>query len=231
MIAGHQRFRCTVSYAPTFSHGSGRPSTHAASPSSLPCCRPTALISRWSRPIRPPSRIEVRLEVADATCAECVLPGPLLEQVIADTISRHSPGEFELVLRDPRTAAQVVTERPADYPRRASGFHRSSPARLAGALRTYLDRPIAGLRVGLRHEGSWRSWMLIVDEWEKFLRRDGAEPVVLEAGGRVGEEGEQTRADVQAWARRDRLRHIGSRHLRVMHVQQRSRCCHAGIHR
>ena len=50
------------------------------------------------------ARIEVRLEVSDATCAECVLPGPLLEQVIADTITRHSPGEFELVLRDPRAA-------------------------------------------------------------------------------------------------------------------------------
>jgi Fe-S cluster biogenesis protein NfuA len=50
------------------------------------------------------ARIEVRLEVADATCAECVLPGPLLEQVISDTILRHDPGEFELVLRDPRTA-------------------------------------------------------------------------------------------------------------------------------
>lgn len=64
-----------------------------------------------------------------------------------------------------------------------------------------LERPIQGLRVGLRHEGSWRSWMLIVDEWEQFLRADGAEPVILKAGGRVGEEGEQTRADVEAWAK------------------------------
>jgi hypothetical protein len=69
-----------------------------------------------------------------------------------------------------------------------------------GAPTYVLDRPIAGLRVGLRHEGSWRSWMTIVDEWEQFLRRDGAEPVVLKAGGRVGSEGEQTRADVEAWA-------------------------------
>jgi hypothetical protein len=63
-----------------------------------------------------------------------------------------------------------------------------------------VDRPLAGLRVGLRHEGSWRSWMWIVDEWTGFLRADGAEPVVLEAGGRVGAEGVQTRADVAAWA-------------------------------
>jgi hypothetical protein len=63
-----------------------------------------------------------------------------------------------------------------------------------------LGRPIAGLRVGLRHEGSWRSWMLIVDEWELFLRRDGAEPVQLEAGGRVGAEGAETAAAVARWA-------------------------------
>ncbi len=74
------------------------------------------------------------------------------------------------------------------------------PGEVPGAPTYTLDRPITGLRVGLRHEGSWRSWMLIVDEWEKFLRRDGAIPVVLKAGGRVGEEGEQTRADVRAWA-------------------------------
>jgi hypothetical protein len=74
------------------------------------------------------------------------------------------------------------------------------PGAVTGAPTYTLDRPVAGLRVGLRHEGSWRSWMLIVDEWEKFLLRDGAVPVVLKAGGRVGDEGEQTRSDVRAWA-------------------------------
>jgi hypothetical protein len=50
------------------------------------------------------SRIEVRLEVTDATCAECVLPADLLEQVISDAISRRIPTEYELVLHDPRVA-------------------------------------------------------------------------------------------------------------------------------
>lgn len=76
----------------------------------------------------------------------------------------------------------------------------AAPAEAAGAPAYVLDRPIAGLRVGLRHEGSWRSWMIIIDEWEGYLRRDGAEPVVLKAGGRVGREGEQTRAAVAAWS-------------------------------
>jgi hypothetical protein len=69
-----------------------------------------------------------------------------------------------------------------------------------GAPSYVLSRPVTGLRVGLRHEGSWRSWMLIVQQWGAFLRRDGAEPVVLAAGGRVGAEGARTKADVQAWA-------------------------------
>jgi hypothetical protein len=74
------------------------------------------------------------------------------------------------------------------------------PPAQRGAPAFVLDRPIAGLRVGLRHEGSWRSWMLIVDEWRGFLRRDGAEPVVVQTGERVGSEGERTRAEVAKWA-------------------------------
>jgi hypothetical protein len=71
---------------------------------------------------------------------------------------------------------------------------------VTGAAAYVLDRPLAGLSVGLRHEGSWRSWMWMVEEWEALLRRDGAEPVVVKAGGRVGDEGAQTSADVTAWA-------------------------------
>jgi len=74
------------------------------------------------------------------------------------------------------------------------------PPVVQGAPAFLLDRPIAGLRIGLRHEGSWRSWMLIVGEWEAFLRRDGALPVVVQTGERVGSEGERTRADVAKWA-------------------------------
>lgn len=69
-----------------------------------------------------------------------------------------------------------------------------------GAPTYRLDRPIAGLKVGLRHEGSWRSWMLIVEEWQGFLRRDGATPVVVKTGERTAAEGERTRALVADWA-------------------------------
>lgn len=62
-----------------------------------------------------------------------------------------------------------------------------------------VDGPLAGLRVGLRHEGSWRSWMFIVDRWAEFLTADGADPVVLETGERVGALGENTRAGLGEW--------------------------------
>lgn len=74
------------------------------------------------------------------------------------------------------------------------------PAPEQGAPAFTLDRPIAGLKVGLRHEGSWRSWMLIVEEWKKFLARDGATAVVVQTGERTSTEGEQTRALVKEWA-------------------------------
>jgi hypothetical protein len=73
------------------------------------------------------------------------------------------------------------------------------PREIADAPAFTLDRPLTGVRVGLRHEGSWRSWMWIVEEWTEMLRAEGAEPVVLEAGGRVGDEGVKTKADVAAW--------------------------------
>jgi hypothetical protein len=63
-----------------------------------------------------------------------------------------------------------------------------------------LDGAIAGRRIGLRHEGSWRSWLLIVDDWVGRLRADGAEPVVLQAGGRVGIDGVRTHHDIAVWA-------------------------------
>ena len=76
----------------------------------------------------------------------------------------------------------------------------TAPRRSAEVAPTYtVDRPLAGLKVGLRHEGSWRSWLWIVDEWTSMLEADGAVPVVVEAGGRVGDEGVETRAAVAQW--------------------------------
>jgi len=68
-----------------------------------------------------------------------------------------------------------------------------------GAPAYVLDRPLAGLRVGIRHDGTWRSWQYIARVWAEWLRRDGAVPVLLQTGERTGSEGERTRADLDAW--------------------------------
>src|SRR5215211_2805044 len=46
-----------------------------------------------------------------------------------------------------------------------------------------------GVVVGLRLDRSWRSYMIVVDEWERRLRADGATVRVLVTGERVGPEG------------------------------------------
>lgn len=68
-----------------------------------------------------------------------------------------------------------------------------------GAPSYVLDRKLAGVRVGIRHDGTWRSWQYISRVWADLLRRDGAIPVVLQTGERTGPEGEKTRADLEAW--------------------------------
>ena len=79
-----------------------------------------------------------------------------------------------------------------------------------GAPAFVLDRPIAGVRVGIRHDGTWRSWQYIARVWADFLRRDGAIPVLLQTGERTGPEGEKTRADLEAWHGRSTARCRGS---------------------
>ena len=48
------------------------------------------------------ARIHLALELDNVTCADCVLPPDELRVTIADALQRRIPGEFELVLDDPR---------------------------------------------------------------------------------------------------------------------------------
>ena len=66
---------------------------------------------------------------------------------------------------------------------------------------TYDIGALDGVVVGLRTDRSWRSYYAVVDVWEKLLHGDGADVRVLWAGDRAGPQGEQTRADVEEWAR------------------------------
>lgn len=47
-------------------------------------------------------RVEVRVVLDDVSCLDCVMPTVALHDVISASIARRSPGEFELVLVDPR---------------------------------------------------------------------------------------------------------------------------------
>lgn len=71
-----------------------------------------------------------------------------------------------------------------------------------GAPSFTLDGPLRGSRVGLRYAASTESWALIVEEWQRLLRDDGAEPDVLLAKGRAGGPRDRVRRDVRNWARR-----------------------------
>ena len=48
-----------------------------------------------------------------------------------------------------------------------------------------LDRPLRGVKVGLRLDTAWRSYEIVVDEWQKRLAAEGAEPLVLVTGERA----------------------------------------------
>ncbi len=61
--------------------------------------------------------------------------------------------------------------------------------------------PLAGKMVGLRLDRAWRSYMVVVEEWEKLLRRDGAVARVIWTGARIDHEGETTRNDLNEWSR------------------------------
>jgi len=69
---------------------------------------------------------------------------------------------------------------------------------------TGLDEPLAGLvagkTVGIRLDRAWRSFEWVADEWRAVFERLGASVRLWVAGGRVGEEGERTRAELDAFA-------------------------------
>ena len=50
-------------------------------------------------------RVEVRLDIEDASCVECILPPEHLRTVISDAIGKRVHSEFELIVHDPRVAS------------------------------------------------------------------------------------------------------------------------------
>jgi hypothetical protein len=59
--------------------------------------------------------------------------------------------------------------------------------------------PLAGRNVGLRFDRTWRSFLRVLDEWAPRLEATGAQLRRWDAPGRVGEEGERTRRELDAF--------------------------------
>jgi hypothetical protein len=47
-------------------------------------------------------RVSLRLVLESAECAECVVPRPMLDTLLLDTLHRHAPAVRAIVLVDPR---------------------------------------------------------------------------------------------------------------------------------
>lgn len=77
----------------------------------------------------------------------------------------------------------------------------AAPPAKASAPSFTVDRPLAGLRAGIRADRAWRSWQLISGIWEQYLRRDGAAEVLsVETLSQVGEMGAEDRKHVDELA-------------------------------
>ncbi len=59
---------------------------------------------------------------------------------------------------------------------------------------------LAGKVVGIRFDRTWRSFFHVKDEWRARLEAAGATVHEWEARGRVGDEGERTRAELERFA-------------------------------
>src|ERR1700690_801057 len=82
-------------------------------------------------------------------------------------------------------------------------FVRRPTATPAGEVRapTFdLDRPVAGVHVGIRTDTGGRSWRLIAGVWDEYLRRDGAVTTLVETGGMVGQTGANDRKHIEELA-------------------------------
>src|SRR5436305_5966231 len=63
-----------------------------------------------------------------------------------------------------------------------------------------LERPVAGLIIGLRTDRAWRSWQLVSTIWDEYLRRDGAETIAVETGAQMGRPGSDDRKQIEELA-------------------------------
>ena len=64
-----------------------------------------------------------------------------------------------------------------------------------------MPQPTLGAKTSLTVPLGARSYEIVVDEWQKRLAADGAEPLVLVTGERAGPLADRTRTDLDEWSR------------------------------
>ncbi len=74
------------------------------------------------------------------------------------------------------------------------------PPRLEGVASFRLNGSPRGVRIGVRAEPAWRSWLFISALWSEWLARDGASVRSILTGERSGSAGAETRAALDDWA-------------------------------
>jgi hypothetical protein len=67
-----------------------------------------------------------------------------------------------------------------------------------------LGRSISGLKVGLEIDYAWICYVTLIDEWERLLKADGAEPLTLWVERRRDDperDPNEVRAEVDEWSK------------------------------
>lgn len=120
--------------------------------------------------------VELQLGLEDAGCADCVLPPDALHAMVESTLQRRHPGDYVVVVHDPRITATPAAPRERSgiavivSPAAAVAAGNDSPGPDAG--------PLAGLTVGFRVDRLWRSWDWAAERWAQLLGDAGSTVVM-----------------------------------------------------
>lgn len=120
-------------------------------------------------------RVDLALDLSNAECLDCVMPGDYLRRLIAEGLADAAQGSVEVTLSDPRAEA-VVQPDAATY---SSVVRVLDPTGVAPSAVNADPGPalgtVAGKMIGFRVDTLWRSWDWVADEWMKLLVEAGAE--------------------------------------------------------
>jgi hypothetical protein len=145
--------------------------------------------------------VDIQLSLADAKCADCVLPAGYLASLIEASLVKRTDAHYTVALHDPRIAqtktttvataevvgARIVILDPVATPRAGN----TDPGPDAG--------PLGGKTVLFRLDVLWESWDWIVDEWSKQLAAAGVTTVIWRRSqGSVGDTADRAQAEYDA---------------------------------